>query len=77
MRTTEKRDALVAKVQATFASYSTLGAVPKFTGEAFTERVTVEDPASGSSYVAALYKIFERDPEIALLGRVGSDLIAG
>jgi len=71
------RDAIVSKVVETYAAYPNLSDVPRFTGEAFRLRMSVADPASNTSYVAALYELFYQNATVSLIGRVGSDLIAG
>lgn len=75
MKSTEHRDAMVAKVQETYAAYPRFSDIPKYDGDEWVCSIPIEDPTDNTSYVGALYEMFNIDPEMELVGRAANKLI--
>jgi len=75
MKSAEHRDAMVASVQKAYADYPRFSDIPKYDGDAWAYSIQIEDPTDNTSYVGALYELFNTDPEIEIVGRSANKLI--
>ena len=73
MKNDEARQAMVNKVNETFAKYRSLSEVPDYKGKPTGIVSRVANPADQASYIAALYVLFENGHDLG--GRMGDTLI--
>lgn len=77
MKSDEHRKAVVAKVNSEFTKYRSFSDLPIVQSTGQNNSVVIDDIILQSSYVDALFRLFDIDPTFSLLGREGNRIVAG
>jgi len=73
----EHRKLVVARVNTEFARFRSFSDLPVVASTAQTNTVEIADIVQEVSYVDALFRLFDIDPTVSLLGREGNRIVAG